>query len=86
MTRTGTMHAAKLEDSPRLRKVLDYLRRTGPATTIQIVKGCDVCAVNSIIAELRSNGFVIICTAVKGQRGVYQYQLQEAPQMSLWAA
>lgn len=78
------MHAAKLEDSPRLRKVLAFLRRHGPATTIQIVKGCEVCAVNSIIAELRSNGLTIKCGAVKGQRGVYQYTLVEAGQLPLF--
>lgn len=80
------MHAAKIEDSPRLQKVRDFLRRQGSATTFEIIQGCQVCAVNSIIAELRANGFTIACTAVKGQRGVYRYTLQEAPQLSLWAA
>lgn len=70
------MHAAKIENSPRLQQVLAYLRK-GPATTFEIVMGCGVCAVNSIIAELRSNDFVITCTPVKGQRGVYLYRLVE---------
>jgi len=86
MKRSGVMHAARLEDSPRLQRVLAFLRRHGPATTIEIVKGCDVCAVNSIIAEIRANGFTVECHAVKGQRGVYRYELIEAAQMSLWAA
>lgn len=77
------MHAARIEDSPRLQKVRDFLRRR-PATTLEIVQGCGVCAVNSIIAELRANGFVIDCSAVKGQRGVYRYSLIEAGQMSLF--
>lgn len=79
------MHAAKIEDSPRLQKVRDFLRRVGSATTFEIVLGCQVCAVNSIIAELRENGFKIKCEAVKGQKGVYRYILDEAPQMSLFA-
>lgn len=70
------MHAANIENSPRLQQVLSYLRK-GPATTFEIVMGCGVCAVNSIIAELRANGYVITCTPVKGQRGVYIYELVE---------
>jgi hypothetical protein len=80
------MHAAKIDDSPRLQKVRDFLRRNGSATTLEIIKGCNVCAVNSIIAELRANGFTVTCNAVKGQRGVYRYTLIEAAQLSLWAA
>lgn len=79
------MHAARIEDSPRLQKVLEFLRRKGSATTLEIVRGCDVCAVNSIIAEIRANGFLINCNAVKGQRGVYRYQLVETEQLSLFA-
>lgn len=78
------MHAAKLEDSPRLQKVLNFLRFHGVRTTMEIMQGCHVCAVNSIIAELRENGFTINCNAVKGQRGVYQYQLIEGEQPSLF--
>lgn len=78
------MHAAKIDDSPRLQKVRDFLRRNGPATTFRIIEQCHVCAVNSIIAELRANGYVITCTAVKGRRGVYLYQLHEADQMPLF--
>ena len=69
-----TMHAAQLEKSPRLRRVLAFLK-LGPGTTLQISRSCEVCAVNSIIAELRANGYVIDCKAVKGKRGVYEYKL-----------
>ena len=78
------MHAAKLENSPRLQRVLSFLRRSRKPTTMEIVDACRVCAVNSIIAELKANGFDIVCTAVKGQRGVYQYELIEADQLSLF--
>jgi hypothetical protein len=80
----GTMHAAKLENSPRLQRVLAFLRRRGPATTLEIAQACTVCAVNSIVDELRANGFTINCQALKGQRGVYQYELIEAAQLSLF--
>ena len=78
------MHAAKIDDSPRLQKVRDFLRRKGSATTREISNACDVYAVNSIIAELRANGFTVACNPVKGQRGVYSYTLHEAPQMPLF--
>lgn len=78
------MHAARIGESPRLQKVLAFLRRKGCATTREISHGCDVYAVNSIIAELRANGFTVSCTPVKGQRGVYRYELIEAAQMPLF--
>lgn len=78
------MHAAKIEDSPRLQKVLNYLRYHGVRTTLEIIQGCGVCAVNSIIAELRTNGYTIDCQVVKGKRGVYQYRLIEGEQPSLF--
>jgi len=78
------MHSAKLENSPRLQRVLSFLRRSRKPTTREIIAACDVCAVNSIIAELKDNGFNIVCTAVKGEKGVYQYELIEADQLSLF--
>ena len=78
------MHAARIDDSPRLQKVRDFLRRRRSATTREISNSCDVYAVNSIVAELRANGFTIDCTPVKGQRGVYLYTLQEAAQLPLF--
>lgn len=79
------MHAARIDDSPRLQKVRDFLRRqTSGATTFEIITACHVCAVNSIIAELRANGFTVDCQAVKGQRGVYRYRLIEGDQMALF--
>ena len=80
------MHAAKIDDSPRRQKVRDFLRRKGSATTREISNACDVYAVNSIIAELRVNGFSVACNPVKGQRGVYLYTLNEQPQMALFGA
>ena len=78
------MHAANIDDSPRLQKVRDFLRRQGGATTREISNACDVYAVNSIVAELRANGFIVNCNPVKGQRGVYRYELIEAGQMPLF--
>ncbi len=67
------MHFAKLNKSARLQRVLNLLGDYQPHTTREIIRNADVCAVNSIIAELRANGEQIRCTAVK--KGVYEYQL-----------
>lgn len=73
------MHAAKLEGSIRLQRVLAFLLHgdrgwhDGWATTREIVSGADVCAVNSCIDELRDNGLEIECEA-EG-RGRYRYRV-----------
>jgi len=71
----GMIHYARLSNSKRLQKVLQYLSDGKPHTTFEIIMGTGQCAINSIIAELRMNGLAISCRPVPGQRGVYQYQL-----------
>lgn len=68
------MHNAKLKNSDRLRRVYDLLLR-GPHTTRQIVQGANVCAVNSIVAELKADGYPIRCRCLR--RGVFEYSLLE---------
>jgi hypothetical protein len=55
------MHAASLEKSKRLKRVDEYLSDLRPRSTMEIIQACTVCAVNSIIAELRANGRQIKC-------------------------
>jgi len=59
----GTIHAANPAKSRRLTSVLRLLMKRGDkgATTRQIIKVCDVCAVNSIASELRAAGHRIDC-------------------------
>ena len=52
---TPMLKAAKLENSDRLRRVHDLLQRGGEFSTMEIVQQAQVCAVNSIIAELRAS-------------------------------
>jgi len=55
------MKAAKLENSDRLQRV-DRLLNTGlEFSTREIAQFAHVCAVNSIIGELRENGRDIMC-------------------------
>jgi hypothetical protein len=63
MRPTGKMHSANLEASPRLQRVLSYLRvkGAGGATTREIIQATGTCAVNSVISELRDAGILISC-------------------------
>ena len=65
------MHAAKLETSPRLQRVNALLADGQEYSTRDIVYRADVCAVNSIISELRANG-CCITTRWQGRRCYYQ--------------
>jgi hypothetical protein len=67
------MHAARLEHSERLRRVLAVLADGREHTTYEIVHAAQVCAVNSIIAELRANGRRIHC-ARRADRWYYRME------------
>jgi uncharacterized protein YerC len=56
--------AARLETSPRLQRVATLLADGREYSTLDIVIGASVCAVNSCIAELRANGYAIACRRV----------------------
>lgn len=55
------MKAASIARSARLQRVADLLADGRDHTTLDIVQGAGVCAVNSAIAELRWNGYSIEC-------------------------
>ena len=55
------MHAARLDRSKRLLRVHALLKDGAEHSTLDIVQGAGVCAVNSCVAELRANGAVITC-------------------------
>ena len=70
------MHAARIEHSPRLGRVAALLADGKEHSTLDIVLDARVCAVNSIVAELRENGFTISCRQVHrdGER-IWLYRL-----------
>lgn len=70
----GSIHYAKIENSPRLQRLLALLEGGQEFTTLEIMQHAKICAVNSAICELRLNGFEIVCKAVT--RGIYSYQLK----------
>lgn len=69
------MNAASIDRSKRLQRVLGVLSDYGWHGTREISRSADVCAVNSVICELRApiNGFRIESRCV-GQ-GRYEYRL-----------
>lgn len=69
------MNNAKLQNSPRLQRVLTLLSDGRERSTLEIVRGANVCAVNSAIAELRRNGIAIRC---QRRAGLYFYQIGAA--------
>lgn len=55
------MNAAKLSKSARLQRVAAILQDGAEHSTMEIIERAHVCAVNSIVAELRANGRTIHC-------------------------
>ena len=76
------MHFARIEESERLQRVHRLLGDGGWHGTREIMLAADVCAVNSIITELRANRYDIRTRCVG--RGRYEYQLQVADQGRLF--
>lgn len=68
------MHAARIHTSERLQRVDTLLADGNPHSTMEIIHAANVCAVNSIIAELRANGRMITCQRVDD---VWFYQMEE---------
>ena len=63
------MHAALLGHSPRLDRVDELLSDGREYSTLEIGLIAKVCAVNSIVAELRANGREITCRQITDTKG-----------------
>lgn len=78
-TTRASIHAADLKKSARLQRVLAFLRDRGQAgaTTMDIIRSCSVVAVNSVVSELRVNGYNITATRERddGDTRVYRYRM-----------
>lgn len=64
------MHSAKIEKSNRLQRVLKVLWDGKEHTTRDLIKNSGMCAINSIVAEIRANGYSIDCQR-RGNRWYY---------------
>ena len=79
-----TLHAARIEHSPRLQRVMALLNDGQWHGTRAIVHAAEVMAVNSAISELRANRVDVECRCVG--RGLYEYRLRPAQLELLEAA
>ena len=83
------MHFAKVAESPRLQRMLAFLRSRGQdgATGREIVVNCEVLNPATYCSELRRNGFNVECsherTNDNGAR-VYRYRLIEQAKTDLF--
>lgn len=69
------MNSAKLDKSTRLQRVANLLKKARkPLSTLEIMQQARVCAVNSVISELRDNGMNIVC---KRQGTNWYYRIQQ---------
>lgn len=73
-TMTGTIRAAKLENSERLQRVLALLQDGQEHSTLDIIIGAGVCAVSACIAELRAGGHAITCRRAGKARFLYRLE------------
>jgi hypothetical protein len=68
------MHYAKISKSKRLQRTLRVLSDGQEHSTRDIIRAADVCAVNSVISEIRRNG-IPVRSCVKG--GIWFYRIGE---------
>lgn len=68
-------HAAKIETSDRLQKVLNVLQDRKWHSTLDIMHQTYLCAVGSAISELRANGVSVECRCAG--KGRYEYRLSD---------
>lgn len=76
------MHFAKVSESPRLQRILSFLRSRGTtgATGREIVVNCEVLNPATYVSELRKNGYTIDCAferETSSSAKVYRYRLIE---------
>lgn len=76
MSSRAGIHAASLGSSDRLRRVVRLLCDGQPHSTLEITQACSVCAVNSIVSELRARTSLRISCRRVGDH--FEYQLQMA--------
>jgi hypothetical protein len=77
MSATGRIKYAKLETSERLQRLKRFLQDGLEHTTLEIIQGAAIAAVNSAVDELRANGFHITCRRLDRNR--WTYRLHRCP-------
>ena len=55
------IHYADYAKSARLQRLITYMIDGKVKTTLEIIQGADICAVNSAVCEVREQGFNLEC-------------------------
>lgn len=76
--KTGRIKYANVETSERLQRLLRFLSDYKEHTTLEIILGADIAAVNSAVDELRENGFTITCRRLARNRWAYRMERRRA--------
>lgn len=74
------MNQANLQTSPRLRRALEVLQQSPEGvTTRQWIERANICACNSVAAELRANGIKVECVFEGRRNGssVFRYMVAQ---------
>lgn len=71
MVEKGIIHFAQYDKSERLQRLLQFMLDGLPHSTMAIINGAGICAVNSAACELRLNGFRCECIKKSGP-AIYQ--------------
>ena len=86
----GRINAGRLATCERLQRAHALLADGAEHSTLEILRAAGVCAVNSVVAELRANGAWIECRQAKdpatGRRVWYYLMIAPAPQLEARAA
>ena len=64
------IHAAKIENSPRLQRFYSALRKGARLTTRELIQKANICNPNTCSAELRANGINAKCRR-EGKNWIY---------------
>lgn len=73
------MNHARLESSARLRRLAVALGKRQWLTTRDIVRAARIMAVSAAVAELRANGWSILCRRRPGNDCIYEYRATSIP-------
>ena len=71
------MRAASVDRSERLQRVVKFMSDGREHSTLDVVNGAQVVAVNSAMAELRQQNYVIDCER-RGDKWFYRMRIDKA--------
>lgn len=77
MAGNGSIRYAAYAKSDRLQRLLAFMLDGKEHSTLDIIQGAEICAVNSAACELRMNGFSCFCVR-KSSPAIYQLADPEA--------